>query len=351
MILLEHVAKQLLARHDIPVPAGSLVESPADLSSVSYPAMFKSQVPVGGRGKLGGIQKVDDTERAEHIFSELMSLEIKGYRPDTILAETPLVIEHEYYLALRINRDARRAELVVSREGGIDIENAATPPTIVPLDAPHMIETAARVLQLDIDELAPLIKRLRACFEQTDCLLLEINPLVRTNDNRLICADAKIEIDDNARFRQPDLPWNNTSHNLKLLDEQGTIGCLANGAGMAMATMDAIEAAGGRAANFLDIGGGTGEDVFTSYLQTINQLPHVRAIIINIFAGITRCDDIARGIIAARGRIDGLVPLFVRLEGTNRDLAVDLLDAADIAIEPDLATCIQKALAAVETHR
>ena len=342
MQLLEHAAKAILSEHGLPVPKGIFVRKKNELNTVTdFPCIAKSQVPVGGRGKAGGIKVVEAPEKLEAVFDDIMNLEIKGHLPSGVLFEQKVEMAQESYLAFQLNRDARSVEVIASPHGGVEIEESKTPPAIVPLDD-SALESVAKTLGFEKTVLEPLFSDLRDFFFASDCLLLEINPLITTPSGELILADAKIMIDDNAMFRHPELSWPNESNNLRILD--GNIGCIANGAGMAMSTMDTIVARGGRPANFLDIGGGTGEKEFVAALQTISELPGVTSVIINIFAGISRCDEIARGIIAARAQIPSLQPLFIRLEGTNRDEAVRLLDEANIAIEPSLAACIDKAL-------
>ena len=344
MNLLEHQAKSLLTEHGAPVPRSWLVRDSSTIPDpLSFPLVAKSQVPVGGRGKAGGIVNVDTREALPMVIDQILALDIKGHRPSSVLLEEKLETGRELYLALRLNRDARSIEWLASPSGGIDIETNASSVETVALD-----DGAAKlpsILGVEEAALSPLIEVLLETFKASDLMLLEINPLIELSDKSLVCADAKILVDDNARFRQPTLPWPEVSGNPpKPLG--GTIGCIANGAGMAMSTMDTIVAAGGKPANFLDIGGGTGEKEFMTALRQIMELPGVSSIIVNIFAGISRCDEIARGIIAAREQLPGLPPLFIRLEGTNRDIAVQLLTDAGITIEPNLATCIQKALQA-----
>lgn len=342
MNLLEHTAKSLLAQHGVPTPASWLVSSnrltPDD---IIYPVVAKSQVPVGGRGKAGGIISVVRASELPSALDQLFALDIKGYTPSAVLLEESLTPERELYLSLQINRDSRRAEWLASPNGGVEIEAHADSVKTVPFDAPSATEQLAAILRVEAESLAPLVVALSESFFANDLLLLEINPLMELN-TKLICADAKCLVDDNARFRHPELPWPPALGNPpKPLG--GTIGCIANGAGMAMSTMDTIVAAGGRPANFLDIGGGTGEKEFVIALKQIMELG-VSSIIVNIFAGISRCDEIARGIIAARDQLSGLPPLFIRLEGTNRDIAAELLHEAGVPIEPDLRTCVQKAM-------
>ena len=344
MQLLEYQAKALLQDAGATIPSGFVVRQQDTLGDLPFPfpAVVKSQVPVGGRGKLGGVKLVRTQEELEKVRLEIENLEIKGHKPSALLIEQALEIKRELYLSLRINRDLRRVEYLVSAEGGIDIESAAGSITIIPLDEVNYAHRIAQLLEVKENDLAELLSQLERCFNDNDLLLLEVNPLVVTKQGELICADAKIMVDDNARFRRADFDWPKPEH-IKPLG--GTIGVIANGAGMAMSTMDTIFAAGAHPANFLDIGGGTGEDVFVKNLKEITELPGVTSIIVNIFAGITRCDDIARGIIAAKKQIPGLVPLFIRLEGTNKDGAAELLRHADIQLQPNLRTCIELALA------
>ncbi len=343
MQLLEYQAKELLRSAGIPTPPGQVIKDISEItpSSLSYPIVLKSQVPVGGRGKLGGVKLVRNADEFLTSFQVIKVLEIKGYRPDSILIEKAVEIQRELYLALRVNRDKRRIEWIASGSGGIDIESNTSSVVNVPYDQPGSLETLSKTLQIDEMMLKPLLKALHTCMIDNDLLLAEINPLVVTKDHTLIAADAKFELDDNALFRHSE--YANQAVSSSVIPLGGTIGVIANGAGMAMSTMDTIYAAGGHPANFLDIGGGTGEDVFIRNIREINQLPGVTSIIVNIFAGITHCDDIARGIIAAKSEIDDLVPLYIRLEGTNRDEAARLLKDESIEMQPDLASCVRNA--------
>lgn len=341
MNLLEHHAKAMLAEHGLPVPQSWLVRPgvPAP-EGIAYPVVAKSQVPVGGRGKAGGIVSVGSYEELSTALERIFALEIKGHRPSAVLLEKKLDASRELYLSLRLNRDTRAVEWLASPNGGVEIEENAESVKTVPLE---QRDSLAGILRLQPEALAPILEGIERCFFASDLLLCEINPLIETDSGSLICADAKCLVDDNARFRHPELPWPMVEGNPpKPLG--GTIGSIANGAGMAMSTMDTIVAAGGKPANFLDIGGGTGEKEFVVALKNIMELPGVTSIIVNIFAGISRCDEIARGIIAAREQLPNLPPLFIRLEGTNRDIAAELLREANIAIEPDLKTCVRKAM-------
>lgn len=345
MLLLEYQAKDLLRRAQLPIPQGIVIHSPEELNpdDATFPIVIKSQVPVGGRGKAGGIKIAQAVDDFSHSYNEMWSRAIKGHMPSALLLEQALEIEREMYLSLRINRDKRRIEWLVSPNGGIDIEDNPASVKIIPQTKDSAYETISSSLNLDMSVIKPLLQRLEECFINNDLLLLEINPLVNTKAGDIVFADAKMVVDDNALFRHSE--YANQAASSGVMPLGGTIGVIANGAGMAMSTMDTIYTAGGRPANFLDIGGGTGEEVFIRNLREITSLPGVTSIIINIFAGITRCDDIARGIIAAKQEISDLVPLYIRLEGTNRDEAAKLLDGAGIEILPDLKTCVERALA------
>ncbi len=340
MQLLEYQAKQLLRQAGLPVPRGVFIAAHEVVPEVALPVVVKSQVPVGGRGKLGGVKRAGTPQELAPVIATVLQKEIKGHKPIGVLLEEALEIAAEYYLSLRVDRDNRCVEYIVSWDGGVEIEAHTGSVMRVRTDDPDRVQTIATMLQQDPRQFKKYLSRLEKLFVAQDCLLLEINPLVRTTRGDLVCADAKIAVDDNARFRHQTLKWPEVAA-VKPLG--GSIGVIANGAGMAMSTMDTIYAAGTTPANFLDIGGGTGEEVFVRFLTDINNLPGVTSIIINIFAGITRCDDIARGIIAAKNQIPNLVPLFIRLEGTNGDEAAALLAAAGISLEPTLAACVQKA--------
>lgn len=344
MQLLEYQAKELLRRSGISVPDSTVVQagSSCNPEELSYPVVLKSQVPIGGRGKLGGIRLVTSADEFLATFPEVKALEIKGYKPEAILVEQAIQIERELYIALKLNRDMRRIDVIASDRGGVEIESHTSSVVSVPYDDKNASQTVAKTLDIDHNACKTLLRKLHECMTSNDLLLLEVNPLVATKTDTLVAADAKCLLDDNALFRHSD--YANQAVSSSVLPLGGTIGVIANGAGMAMSTMDTIYAHGGRPANFLDIGGGTGEDVFIKNLREITALPGVTSIIINIFAGITRCDDIARGIIAAKKEIPDLVPLYIRLEGTRRDEAVALLEEAHIAIAPDLKTCVRHAL-------
>ncbi|HEX8390547.1 MAG TPA: ATP-grasp domain-containing protein [Candidatus Saccharimonadales bacterium] len=345
MNVLEHDGKALLRTGGAPLPTGWIVRrGQRPPSGITYPVVAKSQVPVGGRGKAGGVVRVDHAEDLPGVLDLLFALAIKGHLPDVVLLESVVTAERELYLCLRLDRDQRRIQWLASRQGGVEIEQQSGGMTTVTYGANDTATQLARYLNVAMTQLSPLIAAIEHSFFANDLLLCEVNPLMVTETGSLVMADAKCSVDDNARFRQPGLPWPEEPTGA-MTPLCGTIGCIANGAGMAMSTMDTIVAAGGSPANFLDIGGGTGETQLVASLKQITALPGVTSIIVNIFAGISRCDEIARGIIAAHQQLSGLPPLFIRLEGTNRDLAVQLLTDAGITIEPNLASCVKKAMA------
>lgn len=341
MRLLEYQAKELLRRSGVLTPEGVLARAENSYAPSVYPVVLKSQVPTGGRGKLGGVLVAENQKEYKEHLATLLQLKIKNHQPDGVLVEEALDIKHEYYIALRVNREARDIECMYSIHGGIDIESSRNTVATISCEKTDWRKIVATQLHIEHSTITEILDRLYECMVSNDLLLLEINPFIETSGGLFVCADAKVLVDDNARFRQPALPWHD-EQSLKPLG--GTIGVIANGAGMAMSTVDAIVAMNGAPANFLDIGGGTGKDVFVKQLADIAHLPHVTSIIINIFAGITRCDDIAKGIIAATEELPDLPPLFIRLEGTRRAEAVLLLKNAHIRVESDLAACVRKAL-------
>lgn len=340
MQLLEFQAKALLQQAGLPIPKGAVIGVLETVTWKNFPIVVKSQVPVGGRGKLGGVKLVHDQKELNETIATISSLEIKGHLPSHLLLEEAIDIRRELYVSLQVNRDDRRVEWIVSENGGVEIESHSGSVLIIDAKRPDAYRKISTILNLSSSVLDDVLKKLERCFYDNDLLLLEINPLIISGKGGLVCADAKVMVDDNARFRHENFEWPEAESVRPL---GGNIGVIANGAGMAMSTMDTIYAAGAKPANFLDIGGGTGEDVFVKNLRIITELPGVTSIIVNIFAGITHCDDIARGIIAAKKQIPDLVPLYIRLEGTNRDEAATLLAEANIPLQPDLKTCIELA--------
>lgn len=348
MILLEYEAKQILKTSSIPVPQGSVV---TDITSVTFPVVLKSQVPAGGRGKLGGIKIVDRSEDIQPILTDLRQLEIKGYLPATILAEEKLAIIKELYLSIMIDRGQAALQLVAHKNGGVEVEANGTDGFLkINLSQTTPRVVGERLAELyDLPEqtfaLQDLVKNLQDCFIKNDATLIEINPLVLIESNNLVAGDCKMTLDDAATFRHPDWDFEQKSKevNFVSLNPEGTVATIANGAGLAMATVDAVADAGMRPANFLDIGGGANADSVLGAFRRIMEYPNVRAIVINIFAGITRCDEVAKAIIIARKQLTDLPPLCIRLAGTNYDEAKVLLDNEGIHLLPTLRQCLETA--------
>jgi succinyl-CoA synthetase beta subunit len=347
MKLLEYEAKDLLRRTSISVPASyNATPEPSFL-----PAVLKSQVPVGGRGKAGGVKVVETPEDYTAAFQTILDLPIKGFMPKTVLAEELLAIEKEFYLSLLVDKSAGTIVIMAHRDGGVEIESHSADSFFTKTLTGDNDEAVGELLAeyFDLPEksfvLQDLIKSLSSCFVSNDAVLLEINPLVLTTTGSIIAGDCKMELDDAAAFRHPEWSFEETiaETNFVTLDEEGSVATIANGAGLAMATVDAVANAGMKPANFLDIGGGANEASIFAAFERIMLYKNVSVIIINIFAGITRCDEVAKAIIAARDRIENLPPLSIRLAGTNFEQAVELLSQHDIITLATLDECIKAA--------
>jgi len=351
MKLLEYEAKSLLKTAGIPVPASSLIKKGGS-ADISAPVVLKSQVPTGGRGKLGGIKIVQDNTALQKTIDELFSLSIKGFIPKTLLAEENLAIRREYYLSLVIDRPTATIRLVAHINGGVEVEDnpADTYLNVTVGSKKEAWDVAGQQLADYYDlpgqtfVLQDLIENIYTCFVQNDATLLEINPLILTDDDKIVAGDCKMELDDSAAFRH-EWQFEETlgESNFVTLDEHGTIATIANGAGLAMATVDAVADAGMSPANFLDIGGGANTESLLAAFGRIMQYPNIQAIVINIFAGITRCDEVAKAIIAAQKQITDLPPLYIRLAGTNFEAAEVLLQDEHIPILTTLEACLDAA--------
>lgn len=350
MNLLEYEAKNILEVANLPVPRSVLVTKDAQ-PKFTLPTVLKSQVPVGGRGKLGGIRIIETENDTARMIAELFELSIKGYAPSALLAEEKLAIKRELYLAILINRQSATIELVAHHQGGVEVESNDSADFLhIELTGSNgevAGEQLAEYYDLESQSFAlqDMVKNLYRCFIQNDATLIEINPLVLTADNRLVAGDCKMVLDDAARFRHPDWQFEaeQANTNFVVLDEHGTVATVANGAGLAMATVDAVVDGDMTPANFLDIGGGASTETVLAAFRRIIQFPRVQAIVINIFAGITRCDEVARAIVAAREQIETLPPLCIRLAGTNYEEAAEILAAANITLLPTLQDCINAA--------
>ncbi|QQG50887.1 MAG: hypothetical protein HZB75_00035 [Candidatus Saccharibacteria bacterium] len=352
MRLLEHEAKAVLKGSDLPIPSSQLI---TNIYHGSLPVVLKSQVPVGGRGKAGGIKIVSDKGILQTTIDAILALPIQGYLPKTILAEEVITIERECYLSLLIDRDSATIRLIAHPEGGVEVEQHTTDFLNIPITLQSIDDSAQQAaarLQLPVDLVTPFIAKLFATFIRSDATLIEINPLILTKNNSLICGDCKMELDDSASFRHPDWKaYENqaSSANFVILDPSGTIATIANGAGLAMATVDAVAAHGMKPANFLDIGGGATAGTIIAAFSKIMEFPDIKAIVINIFAGITRCDEVAKAILEAKKSITKLPPLYIRLAGTNFEDAVSILASENIPTLATLEECLLAAKAEV-TH-
>lgn len=357
MILLEHEAKYILHKASIPIPASFLVSS-NETTNLTFPLILKSQVPTGGRGKAGGVRIVKDQEEYDRVASELFTLPIRSFLPKHLLAEEVLDIDRELYVAIMINRDDECINIMAHTNGGIEVEsNMEDGYWKMAIRDKTSFDTVGENLAEYYDlpgqtfALQDLLEHLYGCFTTNDATLIEINPLILTKEGNLIAGDCKMTLDDAATFRHQDWQFENmpTGNNFVTLDVGGSVATIANGAGLAMATVDAVAARGLVPANFLDIGGGANSESVLTAFRKIMEFRDVKAIVINIFAGITRCDEVARAIIAARKQIDNLPPLAIRLAGTNIDIAKELLAAEAIPLLPTLEECLMAA--ETEVHR
>ncbi len=355
MKLLEYEAKNLLSLSGIVTPRSSVIHQ-NDSLQLTLPVVLKSQVPTGGRGKAGGIRIIEDENDLKQTIDELFELTIKGYRPQTILAEEKLAIAHEYYLSLIINKPTAEIRLMAHINGGVEVEENFANSYLNVAISKENIEAVGQQLADYYNlpgqtfVLQDLVENLYTCFVANDATLLEINPLVFTQDEKFVAGDCKMELDDSADFRH-DWKFEDKAAeaNFVTLDPGGTVATIANGAGLAMATVDAVSDYGMVPANFLDIGGGSNTETLVAAFRRITEYPNIKAIVINVFAGISRCDDVALAIIAARDQIDTLPPLFIRLAGTNFEAAVDLLSNQGIPILATLEDCLAAAKQEVES--
>ena len=374
MKLLEHQAKRQLGRAGIEVPAGRLARTPEEAAAAARELgriAVKAQVPIGGRGKAGGIAVVDTPEDARREAARILALQIRGYPVRSLWCETGLEIDQELYLGVALDRDRRRLALMLSAAGGMEIEQVAaeTPEKIArlwpdPFAGPQAFEVReaafaalahAPALRDRRGRLAaalvPLAQSLHRLAIASDALTCEINPLVLTGDGRLVAADAKLEVDENAEYRHGDLvaelardvsgddgvtgedPYEAEAKRRGLTYVHlpgGTIGCIGNGAGLVMNTLDLVQQVGGRPNNFLDVGGGASADRVRESLEMVLRDPDVRGVFINIFGGITRGDEVARGVVRARDELGMTVPLVVRMTGTNEEEGRRILTEAGI---------------------
>jgi succinyl-CoA synthetase beta subunit len=370
----EYQSKRLFARYDVPIPRGDVATTPEEVRRITarldQRVVIKSQVLVGGRGKAGGIRLANDPDEAEQIADQILGMNIKGLTVKKVLVDEAADIDTEIYLGVVIDRAKRRTVMMASAEGGVEIEEVAraTPERItrVTIDPFLGLQTyQGRELAFGIGLPKSLVKDfvkiaqgLYQAFVESDASLAEINPLVVTGEGKLLAVDGKVLLDDNALFRHFELAEMRDAdtespeeqearrHGLSYVKLDGEIGCMVNGAGLAMATMDIIKLNGGEPANFLDIGGGAQSERVAAALRIILSDPNVKAVLFNIFGGITRCDEVAKGILTALEEVESDVPMVARLVGTNEEEGRRILAEADMMTAPSLAEAAQKAVAA-----
>jgi succinyl-CoA synthetase beta subunit len=347
--LLEYEAKQLLEKYGVCIPAGWVVTGSDSLDHVSAPCVVKSQVPTGGRGKAGGVRVVQHGDLYS-VVQDTLRLKINSYSPSVVLCEELLDIQNEYYLSIIVNRDAGCVELVAHKEGGVDVESHAPGDffrrKLNVENADDMGDSLADYLGIPGKSFAlqDLIEKLYRCFAKNDATLLEINPLILTKTGKLVAGDCKMTLDDAAKYRHHDWDFEEqpADTNFVTLDSTGTIATIANGAGLAMATVDAVYAAGLVPANFLDIGGGATTEKIVESFEQIMEYKQITAIIINIFGGIVRCDTVAQAIIEAREQLPDLPQLYICLSGNRSQEAANLLCQHGLVLYDTLELCLEE---------
>ena len=374
MNLHEYQAKELFARYGLPVLPGQVAESPEEArdiaAAIDADVVIKAQVLVGGRGKAGGVRIAHTPEEAAERAAEILALTIKGLPVRKVLVARAAEIARELYLSIVLDRSRKLPLIMLSAEGGVDIEEVArtAPEKIVrrhiPLDGlrPFQARALFQPILKDgalVQQAADILLKLWRCWWEGDCSLAEINPLAITPEGRVVALDAKVILDDNAEYRhrewdtwrepEDETPGQRLAREkgLSYVKLDGDIGCVVNGAGLAMATMDLVKHYGGEPANFLDIGGSSNPEKVTAALRIITGDSHVRAILFNIFGGITRCDDVANGIVQSLESSPLDVPLVIRLTGTNEELARNILAdhglSATTSMDEGVRTVIAKA--------
>ncbi len=370
----EYQARNLFAEYGIPISEGATAQSADEALAIArktgFPVVIKAQVLVGGRGKAGGVKVVANEVELKTEFDRIKNLNIKGYTVERLLVARAIDIKKEYYLAAAIDNSKGDVVIIASAEGGVDIEETAKihPDKIIKFymqGAQTLDETrwAPFAVQLFGDmrlqkSATSILQKLLKLFFEKDCSLAEINPFVIDDKGNLIAADAKVVIDDNSLYRHPefnalrDMKYEDADEmeakekGLSFVKLDGNVGCIVNGAGLAMGTMDEVNLLGGKAANFLDVGGSSNPQKVLDALKIILRNKSIKVILINIFGGITRCDDIANGILTALKQIEIPVPLVIRLTGTNENEAKALLTAAGLTTYKSMRQAVTEAVKA-----
>jgi succinyl-CoA synthetase beta subunit len=376
MDLFEYQGKQYFARYGIAVSPGDVAdtvdEAVAVAERVGYPVVVKAQVKVGGRGKAGGVKLANNVDEVREHAGNILGLDIKGHVVRRLWVERSSDIEKEYYASFTLDRPNKTHLGMLSAQGGVEIEVVAeeNPEAIAMLSIDPVrgldVETARRwVAEAELDEpareqAAELLVKLYDCYTRGDCDLAEINPLILTPEHKVHALDAKVTLDENASYRHPE--WEEfradefedprekmaKERGLNYIGLDGTVGIIANGAGLAMSTLDVVNQVGGSAANFLDIGGGANADVMAAALEVINADPKVTSIFVNIFGGITRVDEVANGVLEALKRVTITSPIVLRLDGTNaiegREILAPHLND-HLIMEPTMVDAARRAVA------
>jgi succinyl-CoA synthetase beta subunit len=378
MDLHEYQAKERLRAAGIPVPPGELATTPAEAEKLAEkygsPVVVKAQVHSGGRGKAGGVKLAETPAEARAHADKILGMDIKGLTVRKVLVTPAEEIATEAYVGVLMDRARQAPTFIVSPAGGIDIETVAkeSPEKVRKLTVdprygllPHQALWLANFLYDDPDlikQATKIIAQLYDAFVSSGASMVEINPLVTTPSGELKAIDAKMSIDDNELFRRPEValmrdvssepPAETKAREagLSYVKLEGNVGCCVNGAGLAMATMDLVKYYGGEPANFLDIGGSSNPDKVVAALEIITSDPNVKAILFNIFGGITRCDDVAKGIVEATRRIAIDVPIVIRLTGTNEDIALEILKSAGFSAYTSMDAVVQKAVQLAGAH-
>lgn len=379
MKLHEYQSKQIFADHGIPIPRGRVAATANEAKSIADElggrVVIKSQVLVGGRGKAGGIRLAKNSDEAEELATHILGMEIKGLPVRKVLVDEAANIDKEIYLGITNDRAARKPVIMASSEGGVEIEEIArqSPEKIIKIHIDPLLglrDYQARDIAVGIDlpyeywrTFGSIALGLWKSYLKNDATLAEINPLVITKGKRLLAVDGKMLIDDNALFRHPNLAEMRDldveahaeiearKYGLSYIKLYGSIGCMVNGAGLAMTTMDIIKLFGGEPANFLDIGGGAGSDKVSAAFRIILSDPNVKAVLLNVFGGITRCDEVARGILEAMDEVKPKTPIVTRLVGTNAEEGRQLLSKAKMITADTLVDAAKKVVSVARGDR
>ncbi len=379
MDLYEYQGKQLLAGHGIPVPSGRVAATPeearAAAEEIGGRVVVKAQVQIGGRGKAGGIKLADDPEEAEARARDILGMDIRGHTVRRVWIEAASDIAREYYASVTFDRAEKKPLVMLSAAGGMDIEQVAAerPDELARLHVdplvgfqPHQARWLTFHARIDAEArtgVVDVLDRLYRAFVNLDAMLMEVNPLIWTTDGRVVALDAKVTIDNNAFYRHPELAELRESviedPQERMAEERGVtyvkldgdIGILGNGAGLVMSTLDVVALAGGRPANFLDAGGGSKADEVVTALEVLLSDEKVKALLVNIFGGITRCDEVAEGLLTALEQLGTTLPIVVRLDGTNEEEGRRIIAErapANVVVEPTMLSAARRAVELAE---